>query len=204
MNRRKSDKGTATISDYLVWILLGMLIAAVGYVAFLAFYPRDPIRIDSMPINKTQACRGERVCFQILGEKFYPVPVRVSVELVNGEGIAIVNYISNHPPGSKFPQRCFNVPYHVEPGKHRIRWTGVYEMNSFQHVVKKMMSEPITIVPSPKMLKGDKGDHGDKGIKGDKGDRGAKGGVSFFGEGKQGPKGDPGKPGKSCVGTDCK
>jgi hypothetical protein len=190
MNRRKHDRNTASFSDYLIWILLAMLIGVVVYVGFLAWYPFNPIRIDSMPISKTEVCRGERVCFRIIGEKFYAVPVKVSVELVNGEGIAIINYVSNHPPGSKFPPRCFNVPYHVEPGQYRVRWTGVYEMNAFNHVRKVVMSDTLTILPSPKMMRGDKGDTGEKGEKGDKG------GVSIFGEGKKGEKGDPGRPGR--------
>jgi hypothetical protein len=178
------------IYDIMMWVLLALFVTITSYVAFLTFYPYEPLRIDAFIVDKTEAVRGEKVCFRLIGEKFYPIPVKVSIELIDGENIAIVNYVSNNPVGKGFHPRCFNVPYHVEPKEYKLRWTGVYEMNGFNHVRKTAMSEIIKILPGPKMLRGDKGD---VGAKGDKGDKGEKGGVNLFGEGPRGPEGKPGR-----------
>jgi hypothetical protein len=171
IERRRGDKG-AGVTDVLLWVLLAILTLVVLYGGILAWFPYNPLRLDSFTLDKTEVCRGEKVCFKITGEKFYPVPVHVSVELINGESIAIVNYVSNHPVGEGFKPRCFNIPYHIEPKKYQLRWTGVYQMNAFNYVRRTALSEWITIRPGTAFLRGDKGDTGKTGAKGDKGDKG--------------------------------
>jgi hypothetical protein len=168
--------------DIFFWAAWGTLLSIGVYIIALSLWPYDPLRIDDFSVSKKEVCRGEEICFRIVGEKFYSIPVRVSVELIDGENIAIINYVSNNPKGKGFPPRCFNIPYHIKPKIYHIRWTGVYEMNAFNQIRVVRISEPITILPSPKLLRGERGDTGKQG---EKGMRGERGGISLFGEGSK-------------------
>jgi hypothetical protein len=114
-------------------------------VCFYAFYPYEPIRIEQIEINKTVVQRGEAIMFHFKGEKLMAVPVHATIELVNGERIAAISYTSNNPPGDKFPWRRFIVPYTAIPGKYRIKWTGVYEVNPIRSIVVMKYSDPIEV-----------------------------------------------------------
>jgi hypothetical protein len=187
------------LRDKVFWGVVALVVGVMGYILILATWPYNPLRLDSFTINKTEVIRGEEVCFKITGEKFYNVPVRVVLELVDGEdlklsrSISVITYGSNQPKGSGFPERCFNVPSQVRNQPYKLRWTGTYEMNGFNHPRYVAHSEWLAVLDSASMMKGDKGDQGEKG---DRGFPGERGGVSLFGEGKQGPRGVPGKAGK--------
>jgi hypothetical protein len=154
------------LSDFLLWTLLVGLILVSGYVAYLALYPYDPLRIDKIVPDKTTVCRGGDLCFQFEGEKFYDIPTNVVIELINGEVYGVMAYSSNSPKGKVFKKRCFIVPYNIKPNTYQIRWTGVYEFNALNHVRKTAKSEFITVTDQMKGIKGDRGPVGPRGPKG--------------------------------------
>jgi hypothetical protein len=161
------------LPDAIFLILLGTLAALIISVSVMAWYPYNPLRVDEFYIDKSEVCQGEKVCFRVLGEKFYAKPVKVTVELVNGEGYFMVSYGANNPVGTSFPPRCFSIPYHVTPDLYRIRWTGVYEMNAFNYVTVVVYSKWLRVyLGGLESRRGEQGPRGKKGAKGDKGDRG--------------------------------
>jgi hypothetical protein len=126
-------------------VLLSLFGISLLYLMFLAFYPYEPVRIDKFLIDKPKVSVGEKLCFQFAGEKFHAVPVEVSIELMDGENYFIMSYDSNNPVGCVFKKRCFIIPYHVEPGKYRLRWTGIYVMNMFNHIRKTVQSDMFEV-----------------------------------------------------------
>ena len=164
-------------------------------LGWMLWYPYNPIRIDALYVDKTEAHVGDTVCFKMVGEKLMEVPVSVSLELVNGEGVAIMNYSSNVPKGAKFKERCFNIPMHIKSNHYRLLWRGVYPVNGLRNIVKEKLSNTVYITNNLMIgPQGRRGEKGIQGIQGKRGETGAKGGVSLFG------KGDKGDPGKDCVG----
>ena len=182
------------IKRTLFTLFIGLLFVYVCVVAYWLWWPYNPIRIDEVKVDKDIVATGERICFQIAGEKFMPVQVKVIVELVNGESMHIVSYDSNVPVGDKFIPRCFIVPYSIIPRQYQIRWTGGYQVNMLRVVTKRALSKWITIVDG--LEQGRRGEAGKTGEKGDKGDKGEKGGISIFGRGETGERGPRGFPGK--------
>jgi hypothetical protein len=181
-----------TVACFFFTIVLGWML----------WYPYEPIRIDALHIDKTEARVGELLCFTMVGEKLMPIPVRVAVELVDGEGVGIVNYWSNVPMGLKFKERCFNIPMHIKTNHYQVKWTGTYSVNGLRNITKEVLSKPIYITNHLMTdLKGRQGRRGEKGVQGTQGrqgDRGKSGGVSLFGKGEKGDTGAAGKPCKEC------
>lgn len=154
------------------------------YVGFLVFYPYNPIRIDSLALSTDKARVGEEVCFQLNAEKFMAIPVHASVDLVNGEGIPIENYIGNNSPETYFPKRCFNIPMHVKTNNYRLRFIGIYFVNGFRTITKTELSKSIHITNDIERQgkQGVQGKQGKQGIPGLRGFTGAKGGIVIFGK----------------------
>jgi hypothetical protein len=147
-----SDQIKFRIREILFWGTMLLMVSILLYIFFLAAYPYKPLRLDSMVVNKDQVCRGGELCFVFKGEKFYPIPADVTVELSNGERYQVMKYTANNPVGTVFRQRCFIVPYHVKPGKYEVIWTGKYEPNAFQSVYIKKKSNWIEVANSMKRL----------------------------------------------------
>jgi hypothetical protein len=185
------------IKENIVIFLLAVLTLMFSYVIGLLVYPYVPLRIDSLTFDKKEAKQGDVVCFVVKGEKFMPIPVRVSVELVNGGVYEVMKYGSNHPPGDKFPDRCFDIPYSIKPKDYHLRWTGTYPVNPIRDVsVTKTSDCVVKVLDGKDQFRGPQGMPGHEGQRGLKGDKGDKGGVSLFGQGPKGPKGDKGDPGR--------
>lgn len=158
------------------------IICFFAYLSFVSLYDYQPVRVDRIDLSKTEARRGEEVCLKFAGEKLMPVPVQVSIDLVDGVSTNIMHYSSNIPPGTEFPSRCFVVPYNARLGKNHIQWTGVYRINFIRNVERVMRSSPLTILPAL----GERGEKGEQGMQGEHGERGAKGdpgkGITLFGK----------------------
>lgn len=96
----------------------------------------EPIRVDALMLDKYETIHGEKVCFAISGEKFYNIPSKVTIELVDGEAIHIMSYLSHHPPGTRFKPRCFLVPPHAMPkSNYVVRWSATYHVNPIRDIV---------------------------------------------------------------------
>ena len=174
--------------DIFFWGILIILASGLFCVMWMSLYPYKPMRIDHLAIDKTAATVGDSLCIQMVGEKLLPVPVHVSIELVNGYGIAIANYDSNTAIGTTFKPRCFNIPMHIETSTYRVRWTGTYILNEFRRITLVVYSEPIHITNHWY-----KGIQGIQGIQGKRGVQGKTGNVSIFGKGDKGDRGPRGK-----------
>jgi hypothetical protein len=173
------------IKGYLFDVFLIVVSLYAIVLLFLALWPSDPIRVDSISLNKTTVEQGKEICFKFEGEKYHPIPVAATIELVNGESVALMNYTSNNPVGGPFKWRCFSIPYHVPPGKWQLRWTGRYQMNPLRHVIKTKDSGWFEVTEGwVNGLQGARGIQGEKGARGIQGEKGDKGGVSLFGKGR--------------------
>jgi hypothetical protein len=135
----------ARLKELIAWSLALALIAVLGIFIFQSYYPYEPIRIDKIEVSSTNVKRGQIMWFCFVGEKFYNVPVRAQVELTDGRTYALMSYTSTNPIGVTFKPRPFIVPYHVVPGRYRLKWTGSYDMNPVNTVVKVAYSDTITI-----------------------------------------------------------
>jgi hypothetical protein len=133
------------VKDFMFWILFGFLTLSASMVLFLTWYPYNPITVDKITISKEVVSRGECLSFQFHGEKHYPVPVDVTIELVDGVSYFIMSYSSNNPVGNKFKARPFIIPHHIIPGKYKLRWTGVYTMNALNIVRVKKLSQEFEV-----------------------------------------------------------
>jgi hypothetical protein len=181
------------ILTMLVCLVIVLLINSVT-LGIHTFYPYEPIRIDRLDIDKTECSVGDTVCVQMVGEKLLPLPVRVTLSLVNGSSITIETYWSNSPVGNKFRSRCFNVPFHIATNWYQVQWDGAYPINNNRTVYKQVLSKPIYVTNN---LRGSlRGDTGKTGLTGDKGEKGDTGGISIFGKGERGEMGPRGYPGK--------
>jgi hypothetical protein len=129
----------------LTYILLSLLISVLISILFMVWYPYNPLTVNTLKVNKSIVSRGECISFKVDGEKHYAIPVDVTVELVDGYAYFIMSYTSNNPPGKLFRERPFLIPYHIKPGKYRIRWTGVYNMNSLNVVRVKALSDEFEV-----------------------------------------------------------
>ena len=130
---------------------------------------------------------GDTICFSITGERLMTIPVNANVALVNGEGIIIMDYVSDNNLGTYFPGRCFNVPMHVKTNDYRLRWEGVYHINVLQDVPREIFSKSIHITndierEGPRGKQGKQGIPGPRGFTGEKGFTGPKGGIVIFGK----------------------
>jgi hypothetical protein len=126
----------------ILWIVLTTLFLSI---LFLIWYPYKPLEIDSFTVDRTYTCRGGELCYTITGTKNYNMPTDVTIELIDGVSVAIMSYTANMPAGKIVRKRCFNIPYHVQKGKYRVNWTGVYVMNSLNHVRVRAQSEIVDI-----------------------------------------------------------
>jgi hypothetical protein len=127
-------ENTNNVATKLSILLLAFFIGLIGTGLVMALYPYEPLRLDKFLTDRTEAAPGDKICFQFVGEKFYAVPVYASVELVNGEAIAIMSYTANAPAGEPFKKRCFVVPSCTESTYYKIRWTGTWPMNILNNV----------------------------------------------------------------------
>jgi hypothetical protein len=103
--------------------------------------------------------------FTFKGEKFLPVHADVVLELVNGETIQLMSYYVNNSVGDVLKPRPFSIPYHVQPGKYRLRWTGSWQVNPVR-IIKKTVSSDWIDVTCNTRLKGMPGATGAKGAPG--------------------------------------
>jgi hypothetical protein len=131
--------------DYMFWVLLSTLMIGTCSILFLVWYPYKPVTIESYTVNREAVCRGGEICHLLSGIKNLPLPVNVSVELLDGEAYDLTHYISNSPVGRMDRRRCFNIPYHVKPGKYRLHWTGSYEVNPFNTVKIRVHSQEFEV-----------------------------------------------------------
>jgi hypothetical protein len=168
------------IKEYALTGLFFIVVIITIYLGFAFFYPYNPIRIDSLSIDTDKARVGDEVCFKLTGEKFMAIPVHASIDLVNGEGISIINYVANNPPGTSFPKRCFNIPMMVKTNNYRLRFSGIYPINGFRNILKTEFSKSIHITND--IERGTQGDQGIQGKRGPRGFTGAKGGIIIFGK----------------------
>jgi hypothetical protein len=129
----------------LASILMTILCIALFSILYLTWYPYNPITVDKITISKEVVSRGECLSFLFHGEKHYPIPVDVTIELVDGVSYFIMSYSSNNPVGNKFKARPFIIPQHIIPGKYKIRWTGVYTMNALNIVRVKKLSQEFEV-----------------------------------------------------------
>lgn len=133
------------LQEIVMWTLLGCLMSILGIVCWQLFYPYQPIRVDEIKIFQKELQRGDELTFQFIGEKLMDIPVHATVELENGERIAAITYSSHNPVGTLFRKRTFIVPSHTVPGKYRIKWTGVYEVNPLRSITVVKHSDWITV-----------------------------------------------------------
>ena len=131
--------------EWFFKILLVLLTASLFGIVSLAYYPYKPLEVKSFVASKDTVTKGCELCYTLTGEKFYNMPVDVTIELIDGESVAIMNYTANMPKGEIARKRCFIVPYHVKAGKYRINWTGVYTMNALNHIRVRAQSQEITV-----------------------------------------------------------
>jgi hypothetical protein len=159
-----------------------LLLVVLSYVIWIGYqlYPRTPIRVDAIVIDKTEVTQGGEICFQTLGEKLMAIPVHVTLDLVDGQSFSLVSYDSNIPPGIKFPLRCVTIPYHIVPRAYKLRWTGVYQVTFLSHYIASKDSDWFTVKKDE--LK--EGAMGKQGIQGKIGATGATGktGKDFWGK----------------------
>ncbi|MFH0798395.1 MAG: collagen-like protein [Candidatus Woesearchaeota archaeon] len=194
-----------TVTIMLLASLTGVVFVYLVMLSYILWYPFAPIRVDKILLgyqittngenafypfanNKAEVGQGDELCFKFEGEKFMAIPVHVVIELVNGEGIAIMSYDSNNPPGTKFKHRCFDIPYSVKARRYQLRWSGTYPVHSLRNIYYTKLSDWVEVYKTEifkRGLKGDKGAMGKQGITGAKGFKGDKG-----------DKGDPGKDAK--------
>ena len=192
-----------TLTIFLV-VMVAFVVALLIYSSILGyylFYPFEPIRISYLAVDNTEANVGDEVCVTMMGEKLMPLPVHVTLTLVNGKSIELEKYTSNNPVGKVFKPRCFTIPMHVKTSWYQVQWDGYYDINQTRTVHLTVRSKPIYITNHWKAMKGERGP---QGIEGKRGPKGEKGSFSLFGQGPPGPQGPKGKPGKSCTGDSCK
>ena len=133
------------IREVFTWFLLILLTCILGGILVQMWWPVTPVRIDKISVSKSIVSRGEAVYFQFQGEKFLQIPVHVTLELVNGERIALVNYLSNNPIGKLCVKRNIVIPFHIIPGQYQLKWTGVFEVNALRTVTYSAKSDWITV-----------------------------------------------------------
>jgi len=167
------------VKEYALTGLFFMSVIFFIVLGFMFYYPYNPIRIDSLWISTDKARVGDEVCFNLKAEKFMAIPVHASIDLVNGEGIAIINYVANNPPGTTFPKRCFNIPMAVKTNHYRLRFSGVYAVNGFRNILKTEYSKNIYILNDVERNKGEQGIQGKRGLRGF---TGKTGGIIIFGK----------------------
>lgn len=154
MEKRISTIKNITFKDYLLSILLILLFITVVFTVYQLWWPVEPVKITGITLLSSDGItpsskvvkRGETMYFIFDGQKLLPVPVRVSIELVNGERMAIMTYDSNTPVGYVFKKRSFIIPYHIQPGRYRLVWTGNYFINSLRVEMRTVQSDWITIL----------------------------------------------------------
>jgi hypothetical protein len=134
----------------LIWVCI------VGY---LLFWPVNPINIERLDIDHTEADVGDEIGIHMVGEKLMPLPVKVKIDLVNGSGIDVETYESNVAVGNKFNWHYFTIPLHLKTHSYQVRWTGTYVVNKYRiPIVKEVRSKPIYIINNRKHInKGDTG-----------------------------------------------
>jgi hypothetical protein len=173
------------INEYGFAILLGFLVIYSGTLMWWLLYPYKPMRVDKFNVYHEGELihHGDMVCFQFEGAKLMSIPASIVIELVNGEAIFIMAYTSNNPVGTTFKKRCFIMPYHINPARYQLRWSGTYSTNPLRDIRMVTYSEYIDVANG--------------GLKGEKGDTGKQGKIGVTGkQGIQGYKGDKGDKGK--------
>ena len=131
--------------DYLAWATFLLILLIATWFVWETFRPYEPIRVDAVIVSPKVLHRGEKAMFQFQGEKYMPIPVHATIELVDGSRHHLMSYTSNNPVGCSFKPRDFVVPYSIIPGKWRLKWSGVYEVNMVRSITKTAYSEEIEI-----------------------------------------------------------
>jgi hypothetical protein len=115
------------------------------------------------------------------GKKFMDITSHITIELVNGERIQIMSYDSNTSPGEAFKKRSFIIPYHIQPTKYQIVWTGTYPVNGLRDMRVMTKSKWIEIVADD-CMEGKQGIQGIQGKRGKQGVQGKAGRLVIFGK----------------------
>ena len=135
----------ATPTDIALWAAVILLAIILSGAIFQLVWPFNPVRVDRVCVMEKEIARGDVLHFQFHGEKYLDIPVHATVELVNGENVGAMSYVSHNPPGNVFKPRSFVVPYHMMPGKYKLKWTGVYEISPIRTVTKTYYTEEIMV-----------------------------------------------------------
>jgi hypothetical protein len=154
--------------------LLFFLALSFVVVFICALYPYDPLRIDSFTVDRTEACGGGKICYNLKGEKAYDLPAFITISLVNGESIPLVSYVAHNKKGKLDAGRCILLPAFLEHSRYKIQWMAVYFSPLLGTATEIVESEWINIVDNP-LLRGPRGDTGSPGP------RGYTGGIVIFG-----------------------
>jgi hypothetical protein len=145
LDKIKESLSHATRIEWTLWTLMLMAVLILIGGAYQIYWPHKAIRIDKIVVSDRVMHRGQVGWFQFQGEKFMPITAHAQVELTDGKSYALMSYDSDNPVGTKFIPRAFIVPYHVVPGKYRIKWTGSYDINPLNTKKYFAYSEEITI-----------------------------------------------------------
>ena len=127
--------------SFLVFVTCFVLI-----VSWQILYPYNPLEIKDISMEKTEYVPGEKVCLFFTAEKYMDIPAIVSIEMVNGEKIEVMRYVSHNPPGSVFKRRCFVMPTSIDAGDYRLKWTGIYPVNGLRNIVKTYTTKEFKVV----------------------------------------------------------
>lgn len=123
------------------------LIATWIFFLWLAFWPFEPIRIDSVPIDQKIVHRGGEICFDLVGEKLLPFPADTQIDIVNSINVPLFNYSSNARIGKlKSRPRCSFAPNRVEYGQNRIRYRFTHYILGIRPVMTEAYSEAFEVV----------------------------------------------------------
>jgi hypothetical protein len=168
MGRGKAMTDNTKTNMVMVWIFLCLFLAGMATLLFIALYPFEPTKVSSFTIDKTQAYRGDMICYTIRGEKFYALPALVSIVLDNGESIEMMYYNSNVDVGLFMKKKCFIVPYHVIPNRYNVKWTALYPM--FGRIIPvTVKSKECVDILEEKKSRGARGPEGRQGRTGERG-----------------------------------
>lgn len=154
----KIDFGKLIYRAFMIFVVLYLL---AGLVFF--FYKFQPIRIDSVSIDRVVVQRGGEICFDISGEKLLRFPADIQVDIVNDIEIRLFNYSSNANVG-KLPHKpqCSYVPNRTELGENRIRFRFTHWLLGIRPIVTEAFSAPFTVTMG-EVTRGPKGDTGRPG-----------------------------------------
>jgi hypothetical protein len=143
-------------TKYIGYALIISVLAVFLRVAWVVFYPYEPIIIKSIEISDPDntVVAGEELQYITNYEKKMDLQASVSRRLVNSYVLSVPTYTRSVPVGKGRSRNSITIPSFADPGTYRLNIVYTYKVSSWpeRYVNVDATSGPFTVINATKQV----------------------------------------------------